>query len=72
MPDQKRTYILGGVFDPEDKTEVEQTLSEMKSIKNVEVDLETKEVSFQFNPERIEESFIQSTLNSLGYSVRQD
>jgi cation transport ATPase len=72
MPDQKRTYILGGVFEPENKSEVEYTLSEMKSIKNVDVNLGTKEVSFQFDPDSIEESFIQSTLTSLGYSIRQD
>lgn len=72
MTDQQRTYTLGGIFDSQAKAEVEYTLSEMKNIKDVQVDLDSKQVSFQFDPNKIEETFIQNTLNSLGYSIQGD
>lgn len=72
MTDQQRTYTLGGIFDSQAKSEVEYTLSEMKNIKDVQVDLDSKQVSFKFDPNKIEETFIQDTLNSLGYSIQGD
>lgn len=72
MSEQHRVYTLGGIYDSHDKSDVEYTLSEMKSIKDVKVDFDTKKVSFQFDPAKIEEAFIQSTLSSLGYSIQAD
>lgn len=72
MTDQQRIYTLGGIYNTHDKSDVEYTLSEMKSIKDVQVDFDSKQVSFQFDPDKIEESFIQSTLNSLGYSIQAE
>lgn len=70
MTQEKRAYTLGGVFQPQAKTEIESTLAEMKSIAHVNVDLSNNQVNFSFDPQQIEEEFIQNTLNSLGYSVR--
>lgn len=70
MKKEQRTYTLGGVFSPKAKSEIENTLTEMKSLQGVELDLTSKKVSFQFEPEHISEDFIRHTLNSLGYSVQ--
>jgi copper chaperone CopZ len=72
MNTQKRTYTLGGVFDERAKSKIEYTLNEMKTISDVQVDLNSKQVSFQFVPEQIQEEFIKNTINTLGYSVLQD
>jgi len=72
MTAQKRTYRLGGVFSPDDVSEIEYTLNEMKNISDVHVDLHSKQVSFQFEPGEASEDFIKNTLNSLGYSVLED
>lgn len=70
MKREQRTYTLGGVFSTEAKPEVESTLAEMKSVQDVKLDVASKKVTFQFEPEEISEDFIQHTLNSLGYSIQ--
>jgi len=72
MSNQKRTYKLGGVFDSDDKSEIEYTLNEMKSISEVNVDVNSQQVSFQFEPGKIPEDFIKNTINTLGYSILKD
>lgn len=72
MNSQKRTYKIGGVFDQDDKSEIEYTLNEMKSISNVTVDVNSQQVSFAFEPEKIPEEFIKNTINTLGFSILED
>jgi copper chaperone CopZ len=66
----KRTYKLGGLTSDYSEYRVEETLSQMHSIHNVDVDIPNKQVSFTFEPDEIEEEFIKSTLNTLGYSIQ--
>lgn len=70
MSKEQRTLTLGGVFDGEAKSDIEYTLGEMESVSNVDVDLTSKQVSFQYDPQVISKDIIENTLNSLGYSVR--
>lgn len=65
----KSSYQLGGIFQAKDETLIVSTLSEMKSVSNVHVDTNLKQVTFSYNPEEISEDFILNTLNSLGYST---
>jgi copper chaperone CopZ len=65
----KRTYKLGGLTSDYSEYRVEETLSQMHSIHNVDVDIPNKQVAFTFEPDEIEEEFIKSTLTSLGYSI---
>lgn len=71
MPQETRTYTLGGVFSEDDRREIESTLSEMKSVQDVSVSTQNRQVNFSFDSGQIQEDFILNTLNSLGYSIRQ-
>lgn len=68
---KKKTYRLGGLTSNYSEKRVEETLSQMHSIKNVDVNMNKKEVTFSYEPDEIEEDFIKSTLNALGYSVQE-
>lgn len=68
MP-QKISYQLGGLTKPGCKQNIEGTLSEVSALQNVHVDMQTKELTLEYDPDRVGEDYIKSTLNAMGYSV---
>lgn len=65
-----RKYQVGGLFSQDDAYQIQDTLGQMKSVENVQVDQNAQQVSFAFDSGQIDESFIMSTLNTLGYSFQ--
>lgn len=71
MADKVRaTFKLGGLNSPDNKRNIEDTLSDIDALEDVHVDMNSREISLNYDPDRINEDYIKTTLNSMGYSIQ--
>jgi len=72
MTQEFRSWRVGGLDSNESKIHLQRSLSEMKNIEDVDVNMLERTVNFSFNPNTINEEFIKHTINTLGYSFLGD
>lgn len=67
MPQKK--YNVAGVFEVEDKEEVETYLREIDGVNQVQVNLNAKMIIVDFDPAVVQSAWLKETLQSLGHSA---
>lgn len=67
---QKSTYQVGGLKGDHCRDRIEHTLSHLPGIDSVDVNINNKKVSVNYNPDVISSGYIEETLESLGYSIQ--
>lgn len=67
---QKLTYQVGGLKGDHCRDRIEHTLSHLPGIDSVDVNINNKKVSVNYNPDVISSGYIEETLESLGYSIQ--
>lgn len=72
MSQEFRSWRVGGLDSNESKIHLQGSLSEMKSIEDVDVNMIERTLNFSFNSQTMNEDFIKHTINSLGYSFLGD
>jgi len=71
MADKVRAnFKLSGLNSPDNKRNIEDTLSDIDALENVHVDMNSREISLNYDPDRVNEDYIKTTLNSMGYSIQ--
>lgn len=68
----KTIYKVGGLKGDHCRDRIEHTLSHLPGVSGVNVDLNTKQVSVNFDSGVIASGYIEETLQSLGYSMQDD
>lgn len=66
----KAIYTVGGLQGDHCRDRIEHTLSHLPGVADVNVDLNTQQVSVSFNSGVIASGYIEETLQSLGYSIQ--
>jgi len=72
MSQEFRSWRVGGLDSNESKIHLQSSLSDMKSIEDVDVNMMERTLNFSYNPQTMNEDFIKHTINSLGYSFLGD
>lgn len=72
MSQEFKSWHVGGLDTNDSKDHLQNSLREMKSIEDVDVNMMEKTINFSFNPRTMDEEFIKHTINSLGYSFLGD
>lgn len=67
MPQQ--TFRVGGLFEKEDKQEIETYLSQIDGVKQVKADLANKTVMIDYDDTVVEMDWLKRTLQSLGHDT---
>jgi copper chaperone len=67
---KKSMYIVGGLKGSHCRDRIEQTISSLDGVDDVEVNLNTKQVTIEYDPAIIAGGYIEETLQSLGYSIQ--
>lgn len=67
MPQQ--TFQVGGLFNPEDKQEIESYLSQIDGVKQVQANLNNKTVMIDYDDTVVEMDWLKRTLQSLGHDT---
>ncbi|MDR3592383.1 MAG: heavy-metal-associated domain-containing protein [Negativicutes bacterium] len=64
------TYRVGGMKDEHCRDRIENTLSQLEGVSQVDVDLDSKAIKVAYDPTVIPGGYIEETLQTLGYSVQ--
>ena len=64
-------YRIGGLMGEHCVDRIEHTLSQHEGAKHVNVDQNNKQVSVEYDPNVIKSGYIEETLQTLGYSIRE-
>lgn len=64
-----REYKIGGMKHAGAGDEVIDTMSHIEGVKQVKVDKSTQKLLIEYDPEKVSEEHLISTLNSLGHSI---
>ena len=72
MSQEFRSWRVGGLDSNDSKIHLLSSLSDMKNIEDVDVNMMERTVNFSFNPGTMDEDFIKHTIISLGYSFLGD
>jgi len=67
---QKANYRVGGLKGNHCRDRIEHTLSHLPGVANVDVDINTRMISVNYNPNVIASGYIEETLQTLGYSIQ--
>lgn len=67
---KKSVYRVGGLKGDHCRDRIEHTLSHLTGVCGVEVDLGSKKVTVEYQPQTIASDYIEETLQSLGYSIQ--
>lgn len=73
MPERltkKSVYSVGGLKGDHCRDRIEHTISHLNGVADVDVDLNTKQVTVEYDPKAIASGYIEETLQTLGYSIR--
>lgn len=68
----QKTYKIGGLFDKFYEDDIEDNISQIDGVGNVDVDFHNKTVTVEFDESVIDVDLIESTLTSLGYGIRYE
>ena len=75
MKSQNKTsntvYRVGGLMGEHCIDRIEYTLAQLDGISHVNVDQVNKQVSVEYDSEVIDSGYIEETLQTLGYSIRE-
>jgi copper chaperone len=67
---KKSTYVVGGLKGDHSRDRIKYTISSLAGIDDVEVDLNTKQVTVEYDSSIIASGYIQETLQTLGFSIQ--
>ncbi|MEG6617160.1 heavy-metal-associated domain-containing protein [Peptococcaceae bacterium 1198_IL3148] len=67
MPQE--TFKVGGLFNQEEKEEIESYLSQVDGVKNVQASLADKSVTIDYDSSVVEMNWLKRTLQSLGHDT---
>lgn len=73
-PNNKATtsvYRIGGLMGEHCVDRIEHTLSHLEGVRHVNVDQNNKQVSVEYDANVVESGYIEETLQTLGYSIRE-
>lgn len=62
-------FIVNGMTCGHCKAAVEKALGQLKGVSSVHVDLQSKEVSVQFDQAKVDHAAIKETIEDMGYDV---
>lgn len=68
----KSNFKIGGMKDQGADDEVIYTLNQIDGVVNAKIDESTQRLSVEFDPTKVSEEHLISTLNSLGHSILSD
>lgn len=75
MSAQKKTtnsvYRIGGLMGEHCVDRIEHTLSHLDGVSHVSVDQNSKQVSVEYDSTIVKSGYIEETLQTLGYSIRE-
>lgn len=63
-------YRIGGLMGEHCVDRIEHTLSHLDGVVYVNVDQNNKQVLVEYDPQTVQSGYIEETLQSLGYSIR--
>ncbi|KYZ77212.1 hypothetical protein AXX12_03505 [Anaerosporomusa subterranea] len=64
-------YRIGGLMGEHCVDRIEHTLSHLDGVSHVNVDQTNKQVSVEYDPNMVKSGYIEETLQTLGYSIRE-
>lgn len=67
---KKAIYRVGGLKGDHCRDRIEHTLSHLPGVSGVDVNINNKQVSVNYNPDVIASGYIEETLQTLGYSIQ--
>lgn len=65
----QETFRVGGLFNSEDKQEIETYLKQIDGVKQVQANLDHKTVTIDYDDTVIEMDWLKRTLQSLGHDT---
>ncbi|SDF40174.1 heavy-metal-associated domain-containing protein [Sporolituus thermophilus] len=68
---KKSVYSIGGLKGDHCRDRIEHTLSHLDGITDVDVNLNTRQVTVEYDANIIASGYIEETLQTLGYSIRR-
>ena len=68
----RKIYKIGGLIDKQFEDDIEDNISQIDGVGNVDVDYNHKTVIVDFDEGVVEMDLIESTLTSLGYGIRYE
>ena len=67
---KQSVYRVGGLQGDHCRDRIEHTLSHLNGVSSVKVDLDTKQVSVNYDASVTPSGYIEETLQTLGYSIQ--
>lgn len=67
---KQSVYRVGGLKGDHCRDRIEHTLSHLNGVSTVKVDLDTKQVSVNYDASVTPSGYIEETLQTLGYSIQ--
>lgn len=67
---KKAIYRVGGLKGDHCRDRIEHTLSHLPGVSGVDVNINNRQVSVNYNPDIIASGYIEETLQTLGYSIQ--
>ncbi|HBS60831.1 MAG: cation transporter [Bacillota bacterium] len=67
---RQAVYTVGGLKGNHCRDRIKHVLGHLGGIAKVDVDMQSQKVTVEYNPEIIAGGYIETTLTTLGYSVR--
>lgn len=68
----QKNFRLGGVDGERSRERVEDTLIQIDGVKKATLDVASKQLTLDYDPNIVHQDHLTSTLNSLGYSILGD
>lgn len=68
----RKKYKIGGLFHKEFEDDIEDNISQIDGVGNVDVDFTRKTVTIDFDESVVDMDHLESTLTSLGYGIRYE
>jgi len=68
----RKIYKVGGLFEKRHEDDIEENISQIDGVGNVDVDFANKIVIVDFDERVIDVDLLASTLTSLGYGIRHE
>lgn len=62
-------YKIGGINNPDSGREVVDTMNQIDGVQRVNFEQGTQKLTIHYDPEKVTQDHLVSTLNSLGHSV---
>ncbi|HEY3425302.1 MAG TPA: heavy-metal-associated domain-containing protein [Negativicutes bacterium] len=70
MSTNKASYKIGGLKGTHCRDRIQNVLSDLEGISNVNVDLSSSQITLDYDNSVIASGYIEETLQTLGYSIQ--